>query len=207
MYRPSFFNVSAPSEAWKLVRDYPFAILFSAKSHLWATHLPLILVERYGQPHRLIGHLARGNRQWRWLKDGDEVLAVFKGPDAYLTPTLYTSEPDVPTWNYTATHITARWHQIRSEAQIRTLLEDTVVHFESRQGSDWTLEQLEESLVASLQADIVAFELEPVRVEGARKLSQDKTDTDRRNVATGLADANSENERAIAALIEEELEK
>src|SRR5262245_55708329 len=104
MYIPTAFAETDPGTLFGFIEAYSFGLLVSThQGGPFASHLPLLL-EREAGPHgTLLGHMARANPQWHDL-DGQEVLAVFSGPHAYVSPTWYESEQVVPTWNYVAVH-------------------------------------------------------------------------------------------------------
>lgn len=201
MYRPKHYDETREGALFDFVEERAFGLLVSgAGGRLEATHVPFLL----DRPGRLLrGHLARGNRQWRGLETGAELLAVFSGADAYISPTWYSAEPDVPTWNYAAVHVRGRWRRIDEPAAVRRLLEETVAHFEGRRNSDWSLARLDEGLIESLQRGVVAFELAIETLEGAWKMSQDKCPADVAGVVSGLKSCPAEGAHPVAGLVAE----
>src|SRR5262245_15391422 len=108
MYIPSHFDQRDLITLHQTIEQYSFATLVStAAGDLTASHLPLLL-QRAASPHgTLLGHMARANTQWREAA-GQEVLAIFSGPHAYISPSWYEASQVVPTWNYIAVHVYGR---------------------------------------------------------------------------------------------------
>lgn len=187
MYRPACYREDDTETLFAMIRAQPFATLVSANAgDPLATHLPLLLEQNGGGGPALIGHMARGNRHWRALERDQPVLAVFLGPHAYISPRWYRDEPDVPTWNYLAVHVRGRWRRCDDLESTRRILAASVEHFERAMGADWSLRELEESLVDKLEKGVVAFEIAVDTLAGVSKMGQDKTPADLRGVVEGL---------------------
>ena len=104
LYMPPHFHVEDRAALVAFMEANGFATLVShGAGGLSVSHVPL-LVEADGQELRLLGHVARNNEHWRALEGADEVLAIFHGPHAYVSPTWYAQHPSVPTWNYAVVH-------------------------------------------------------------------------------------------------------
>lgn len=109
MYLPAAFRQDDRDELHRQMRATPFALLTSVGADgVLASHLPLLLEPDEGEFGTLYGHFAKANPHWRELQDGCEALAVFSGPDAYISPSWYPTKAEhgkvVPTWNYIAVH-------------------------------------------------------------------------------------------------------
>ena len=187
MYRPACYREDDTETLFAMIRAQPFATLVSANAgEPLATHLPLLLGQDAAGAATLIGHMARGNRHWRALEHDQPLLAVFLGPHAYISPRWYRDEPDVPTWNYAAVHVRGRWRRCDDLESTRRILAASVEHFERAMGADWSLGELEESLVDKLEKGVVAFEIAVDTLEGVSKMSQDKRPADLRGAVEGL---------------------
>ena len=157
---------------------------------LLANSLPFLLQRTSGPLGTLQAHVARGNGQWRDI-DGQKVLTVFQGPQAYVSPSLYATKREtgkvVPTWNYAM--VQARGvARLRSDAtwlnaQIEAL---TSRHEESRTPS-WAVSDAPRTYIESQLRGIVGIEIEIEAIEGKWKVSQNRPEADRRGVAEGLA--------------------
>jgi transcriptional regulator len=167
------------------MRQHAFAILVSCgpAGAPQATHLPLV-VEEQGGALRLLGHQARANPQWRELAPGAEVLAIFQGPHAYVSPSLYERQPSVPTWNYAAVHACGQLRLLDSRedklAGLRALVQEN--------DPPWLaeLERLPPEFLAAKLDGIVAFEIAVSRVEARWKLSQERSPQERSNIIAAL---------------------
>jgi transcriptional regulator len=204
VYIPGAFVVSDPDKLSQFIGQHSFATLITVDgSAPFASHLPLQLAELGDGGQRLIGHMARANDQWRHFQEDTEVLAIFSGPHGYISPTWYTTELVVPTWNYAAVHVYGKPSLISEHSRIVALLEDLVAIYESQRVPPWpgpASDEYRDRLVAS----IVAFEIEITRIEGKFKLGQNRSDADRERVYQQLAGSNSETHRNLAALMRQE---
>ncbi|MBF5046082.1 FMN-binding negative transcriptional regulator [Aggregicoccus sp. 17bor-14] len=198
MYIPAHFRVDDPALLLPLIERYGFATLVTVEEGSpFATHLPLLL--RRG-PDRLVGHMARANPQWRGLAQQREVLALFQGPHAYVSPSWYASAPNVPTWNYAVVHAYGEARLIEEPAQVHALLQDTVTQYESGRERPWRLEEAAD-YAERLVKGIVAFELRLTRLEGKFKLSQNKGAEDRAGVIAALEASEDPLERELARMM------
>jgi len=159
---------------------------------LTVSHLPLLVDPDRGV---LRGHLARENPQYQDLAAESEALAIFHGPHAYVSPSVYEEQPSVPTWNYVVVHVRGRGRLV-DEAVLRTILDDLVGRFDP---TGWRLDAPAEYLRSALDA-IAGFEIPIEHLEGKWKLSQNRSRTDQRRVAAWL-EGGVESSRAVAALM------
>jgi transcriptional regulator len=201
MYIPPAFREDRTDVLHDVIRRYAFGTLVSTVGgELFATHLPFLLDTTRGERGALLGHMARANPHWRTFAGGPhgpplagadaaaEVLALFQGPHAYVSPAWYTVEFAVPTWNYVAVHAYGRPRVIDDPAAVYDLLERTVRTFESPRppGAQWSMDRLDAGMVAKMAQAVTAFEIPISRLEGKQKLNQNRTDADRRGVVEGL---------------------
>ncbi|TQV79584.1 FMN-binding negative transcriptional regulator [Denitrobaculum tricleocarpae] len=206
MFVPESFALTDPEEIRRTIVEHDFGLLVIGGSHAapTAAHLPFLLDETAGPKGRLLGHMARPNRQWRDLEamsGGGEVLVVFQGPHSYISPAWYGPEAKaVPTWNYTAVHVYGRPQILRAPAEVMDLLEKLVEKQESLQEQPWTLDRLERRFVEGMSRGIVCFEILITRVEAKAKLSQNKAPEMQRNAIEVLAERDTD-ARAIAGLM------
>lgn len=149
---------------------------------LRATHLPMLFDPLAPKGDRLIGHMARANAHWRRVPEGAQVLAIFQGANAYVTPSIYVVEEDVPTWNYCAVHVRGIYRHVHDSVETRRILEATVAHFEQHIGSGWDISAIDQELVESYARGTAAFSLEITSIEAATKMSQDKCAADAKAV-------------------------
>ena len=177
---------------------------------LSATLLPLIW-ERPGEEGgglpggRLLGHVARANPQWQTADARVPALAIFRGPQAYVSPSWYQSTKEhgrtVPTWNYTTVHMSGPVSFHREEdwlANVVTRL--TERHEAGREGRWWVADAPEKFIAGQLRA-IVGVEMQVQLIEAKDKLSQNRTPQDRANVIAALREEPGGGSRAIADLM------
>ena len=161
------------------------------------SHLPLLVD---AQRNVLRGHLARPNPQVAHFAAGTQALAIFHGPHAYVSPSVYEEHPSVPTWNYVVVHVRGK-SRLVDEATLRRILDDLVVHFDP---TGWRLEAPEDYVRSALDV-IAGFEIPIEQLEGKWKLSQNRSLTDQHRVAAWL-ERRDEASRAVAALMRQRLQ-
>ena len=200
MYQPALHRETRTEVMHALIAAHPFGLLISnGGGGLLANGLPFHLAGQ-GPLGRLQAHIARANPQWQDL-DGQQVLVVFQGPLAYVSPSFYASKAEhgkvVPTWNYVM--VQARGvARLRDDpawlaAQLATLTDG----MEAARPAPWAVDDAPEDFIAMQMRAIVGIEIDIDRLEGKWKVSQNRNEADRRGVAEGLADSHPE----MAALV------
>jgi transcriptional regulator len=185
MYIPQHFLVEDRQELIAFLRAHSFATLVGLlDGRLFATHLPLLVSEREGDVW-LHGHVAANNPHAESLGAGGEVMAVFQGPHAYVSPSLYESRQSVPTWNYTAVHAYGVPAVLPQRADKIALLEAMVAEYEPAYREQWA--GLTDTYRHGLLDGIVAFGVRVSKLEGKFKLSQNRPPADQRRVAEALS--------------------
>ncbi len=169
----------------------------------FATHLPMLLEANTGSSGTLYTHLARANPQWTGVQ-GQQVLAIFPGPHAYVSPTWYEASHVVPTWNYLAVHVYGKARIIEQPAELMTLLERSVEAYEAGKSTAWQLDS-QDSFIGKLLQQIIGLAIEIDRIEGKWKISQNQPAERQEKVATALESQDDQNAQAIAALMRERL--
>jgi transcriptional regulator len=187
MYIPAAFRETRLDVLHGLIREHSFATLISqVDGQLFATHMPFLLDPSRGANGTLRGHMARANPHWQSFANLEqEALVVFQGPHAYISPSWYLAEQAVPTWNYSVVHAYGTPTLISEWPQVRRLLEDTVTTFEASLPEQWSTARPGEDYITRLAQGIVAFEVPVSRLEGKRKLSQNRP-SDIQSAAAGL---------------------
>jgi transcriptional regulator len=204
MYTPSAFAESNPETLAKFIRQHSFATLISEHEKLMtASHLPILLDCSEGKPARLLGHMARANGQWQEA-EGREVLVIFQGPHAYISPRWYAERNTVPTWNYAAVHAYGTF-RLLDASQTRELLIRTVQEYEAPLESPWSMEENDPEFMEKLLPLIVGFRIEITHLEGKWKLNQNHSHERRERVIGQLRGQAGFNNLAIADLMEESL--
>ena len=197
MHTPEEFLGRNVSQAQAAIDELRFATIYTSAPGPEASHLPLLLDRSRGKFGTLVGHLAKRNPQWRNLTPQTEVLAVFLGPSAYVSPTWYATRPRVPTWNYVTVHARC----VPTLVVERTALREMVMELSGvmeHPDTDW---QADPDYVDSLLGGIVGFHLEIVRLDAQFRLSQQNEPDDRRRVHAALAGGDL-GQRLVANLME-----
>jgi len=169
-----------------------------------ATPLPLFLDPSEGERGVIYGHLARANPQWRVPALGD-ALAIFMGPDAYVTPAWYAAKQEtgkvVPTWNYVAVHAYGPVEFFDDPGRLLEAVSRLTRLHEGGRASPWSVSDAPPDFVQAQLRGIVGLRMPITRLEGKRKLSQNRSEADRAGVAAGLAASERSSDREVAALI------
>lgn len=187
MYIPKDFREEDVAALHPLMQTYSFATLVTQHDGApFASHLPLILRPEEGPNGTLIGHMAGANRQWRDFDGEQEVLAIFQGPHAYVSPSWYTVHPSVPTWNYAAVHAYGVPRLMEDKTELYEALQTLVQTYEGSQTEPWSLGEPDDYLHKMMRA-IVGFSIPITRLEGKYKLSQNRPPIDREQVVQQLA--------------------
>jgi transcriptional regulator len=206
MYVPEAFASDDMALARALVEAHAFGMLVAGRGDgaFEIAHLPFVLDP--GEPFgSLRVHVARENPIAALLERPLPVVAVFTGPHGYVTPRWYEQSGDnVPTWNYAAVHVHGTARRMDDESEVRRLLADLSARYERGAAEPWTPEVLQPERLGRLLSAITAFTIEVTRVESKRKLSQNKSPTDRAGVLAGLRARAGEGDVALVQLMEEE---
>ena len=200
MYVPRPFAVTDLPKLHDFMGQYSFATLVTRHTNgrMVASHVPLVLVHDGTEFGHLEGHVARANDQW--CDVSGEVLTIFTGPHAYVSPRWYQADGVVPTWNYVAVHAYGPLELMTDRAELVDLLRRSLVAFEAGAEEPWTLERSGE-VVGLRLAEIVGFRIPITRLEGKWKLNQNHPKDRQARVAAALEAQGSEDALAIAALI------
>lgn len=180
---------------YSLMRAHPLAALITQTSQgIRADHIPLLIVESGEAGAKLQGHVARANPIWQEVAEGSDVLAIFQGPNEYISPKWYPSKQQhgkvVPTWNYLIVHARGKiqWHE--DPEWLRKHLEATT---ETHEGLDqpWRVSDAPSDFVERMLSRIIGFEFLMSELKGKWKLSQNRSAADRQGVVAGLRERNS----------------
>lgn len=187
MYVPELYAETDLTALHDFMRQNSFATLVTQHGGApHANHLHVVLDEKAGAQGALIGHMPRKDAQCQDFAGGAEVLAIFHGPHAYVSPTWYGPNPmAVPTWNYTAVHAYGR-ARILPEDELADVLHRQVDEAERGNSPPWKL-SLSPAMGERMSGMIAGFEITLHRIEGKFKLGQNRTEQDRRNVIAHLS--------------------
>ena len=160
------------------------------KSGIMASHVPMLIDRSRGELGTVFGHVARGNSQWRDSSPGSQGLAVFLGPDAYISPNWYKTKEEtgkvVPTWNYVAIHVRGPVTFFEDAERLRGIVTKLTEHHEAYSKKPWNVTDAPAAYVSGELRQIVGFEMPIVKIEGKWKLSQNRPEADRNSVMTHL---------------------
>lgn len=189
MYVPAHFEETRPDELHRLIREYPLGILVTGHDGLLdANHLPFEL-ELSGEQPLLRAHVARSNPVWQEA-DGEEVLIIFRGEHAYVSPNWYPSKHEehrqVPTWNYQVVHVRGRLKVMDEERFVRGVVGRLTRTHEASEEKPWKMSDSTPEFISGMLANIVGIEVEISEIVGKSKLSQNKEDRDRLGAAGEL---------------------
>jgi len=163
-------------------------------------HLPFLLDRARGPQGTLLLHVARANPIRGALAAGAPVLAVFRGPHGYVSPSWYASRDEVPTWNYAVVHVHATPRALDDAELLASLAGLAAVHERGRP-DPWTLADLTDERRGELLPAIAGFALAVTAIEGKLKLSQNRTPEDREGALRGLAERGAPDDVALAELM------
>ncbi|MSU95019.1 FMN-binding negative transcriptional regulator [Pseudomonas mandelii] len=206
MYNPSGFAIKDLHELQQQIIDTRLAMVVThGEQGLQASHLPLLFNPEQGPNGTLYGHFARGNPQWKELQNGAEALVIFAGADAYVSPGFYPSKAEhgkvVPTWNYVAVHAYGTADVFTEADRLLNLVSALTDRHEASRQQPWKVTDAPADYIDGMLNAIVGFALPIQRLEGKRKLSQNRSAADIAGVREGLAASPDVHDQALAHLM------
>ncbi|HSH96086.1 MAG TPA: FMN-binding negative transcriptional regulator [Roseimicrobium sp.] len=202
MYSPETFQIHDPAVLAAFMREHSFATIVTHDGTApHATHMPVLLEQGRGQHGTLVSHMARANPQWKHFENGQEMLVIFTGPHAYISPAWYATQPAVPTWNYTAVHAYGIPRIVTDPGRFAEMLKDLVEFYESGRANRWSGE-MPVDFRDKLMKGIVGVEIEITRTEGKFKLSQNRP-ADVPGVIAALESSADPGDRAVAKMMKQ----
>jgi transcriptional regulator len=203
MYIPKSNVLSDKEEAVAFMKRFSFGTIVTSKDNVpTATHLPF-LVEMADDKIVITSHFAKANEQWKDI-ESCKVLVIFSEPHAYISPSNYEKEQNVPTWNYISVHAYGNGRLITNAEKVLELLEKTIDNYEEAYKKQW--DALSDDYKINMSKGIVAFEVEVMDLQAKKKLSQNKTVTEQRNIIQSLSKSKHATEQQIAEYMAKELE-
>jgi transcriptional regulator len=212
MYVPAHFKEDRVAVMHDAIRQYGFGTLVTfSGEEMEASHLPLLLDPEPAPLGTVLGHVARANPQWQRVKPGIEALAIFLGPNTYITPSWYPTKQQngkvVPTWNYLAIHAYGTLSFYDDPVELRAHVARMTDTHESERAAPWALSDAPESFVQGMLRAIVGFKLRITRLEGKWKMSQNRPAQDVAGVLKGLAGEDGEVHEEVAEIVAERQEQ
>jgi transcriptional regulator len=203
MYIPPHFKETDNQKIISFMKENSFGIIISSRENFpEATHLPFVILEKDNSVI-LLTHYAKANPQWKKLDQENEVLIIFNGPNSYISPSLYSSELNVPTWNYTAVHAYGNISLFSDYEKLITMLKEMFSFYEPAFIDQW--EKLPEDYKNNLLNGITGIEIKINRLEGKFKLSQNKSILEQENIIRKLESDQNPAAKGIAEYMKKNL--
>ncbi|MBM4259265.1 MAG: FMN-binding negative transcriptional regulator [Deltaproteobacteria bacterium] len=206
MYLPKHFEEMRVPVLHDLMRTYPLAALVTLTVHgLDANHLPFEIDPEPTPFGILRGHIARVNPLWRDLASGTPSLAIFQGPDTYISPSWYPSKKEtgkvVPTWNYVVVHAHGPLYFIDDKVWLRQLVDRLTNRYEAGRSEPWRTTDAPDDYIDKMLGAIVGVEIPITQLTGKWKVSQNRPAEDRQGVVAGLRQEGTEAAAVMAELV------
>jgi transcriptional regulator len=187
----------------EFIKRFSFATLITSKNDFpIASHLPFVIKEEKDKL-MLYSHVAKQNEQWKHIEDS-AVLVIFNEPHAYISPTNYEKDVNVPTWNYISVHAYGKGHLITSHEDVIDLLENTIDNYEVSYREQWS--RLPEKYRLGQMTGIVGFKIDVTEIQAKEKLSQNKTHNEQQKIIDTLSVSTDTNERITAEYMKQNLQ-
>ena len=194
MYVPSHFEESNESELLEFIETFPLAsIVTYRQEELDSNLIPLFPLKEKNGETKLLGHVARSNTFWQESFENENVLAIFRGPDSYISPNWYpgkeSNKNQVPTWNYQVINVHGSLEIIDNPKFVRGVVARLVTKHERDLPKPWRITDSDKIFIEDMIANIVGIRISIKKVVGKFKLSQNRTKEDRLGVASQLANS------------------
>ena len=195
MYIPELYKNNNPEEINDFLQKNSFGILVNlTDGKLWATHIPLEIEIKNGK-QILYGHLSKGNPQWKSFANNQKILAIFSGPQSYISPSWYDHE-NVPTWNYIAVHVYGTIKIVDEEGAYE-ILKKQIDKYEINSENPVRIENLSAESLTQMNG-IIAFEIEIEEIQAVNKMSQNRDDKNYKNIILELEKTKNPDGMAVA---------
>ncbi len=206
MYLPKHFEEPRAEVMHELIRARPLATLVTVSANgLNANHIPLHLTTSPAPFGTLRGHVARTNPIVGEPRNDIESLAIFQGPDAYISPSWYASKKEsgkvVPTWNYVVVHAYGVLRLVDDPAWLLAQIEALTHQNEASLPEPWKVSDAPREYVEQRLKAIVGVEMVITRLIGKWKLNQNQPADNRTSVVAGLQSVGSDETTAMADLV------
>ncbi len=195
MYIPKINLATDREEIVSFMKQFSFATIITAKDNLpVATHLPFLVTTK-DDKIILTSHFAKANNHWADIEN-NKVLVIFSEPHAYISTKNYDKELNVPTWNYISIHAYGQGKLIIETEKTFEVLEATIDNYEPSYRQQWN--NFPEDYKLKMSKGIVAFEIIVTDLQAKKKLSQNRTDTEKKKIIETLSKSSDTNEQLIA---------
>jgi len=205
MYLPAYFEESRTDTLHALMRSRPLATLVTlGESAIVANHIPMETLSEPAPFGTLRGHIARANPLWSEYRADSEALAIFQGPQAYISPSFYPTKRRtgevVPTWAYAVVHARGPLKFVQDAAWLRALVSGLTDAHEAPRQEPWAVDDAPPPYLEKMLSLIVGFELPIVKLTGKFKMNQNHPASNRGGVVHGL-ESGGEDAREIAQML------
>ncbi len=210
MYVPKHFEETDVAVLHQLVRAHSFGALVTlTRNDLDANHIPFLVHSDPAPYGTLHGHIARANPLWRDFSHHVQALAIFQGPETFISPSWYPSKKEtakvVPTWNYAVVHAHGHLRFIHDPVWLRAHVEDLTHRHEAERPVPWKVTDAPADFIEKMLGAIVGLEIPIARLVGKWKVSQNRSARDREGVVEGLSREDTDPAAAMAGLVREAL--
>jgi transcriptional regulator len=206
LYLPAHFNESRTEVMHALMRAHPLcALVTQCRSGLIANHVPVQTLAEPAPLGSIRGHIARANPLWRDYRAETQALAIFQGPQIYISPSFYPSKGKtgevVPTWNYAVVHASGTLRFIQDTGWLRDFVAGLTATHEAPRALPWKVDDAPAPYIDKMLSLIVGFEFSIAALSGKWKVSQNRSQADQEGVMRNLQDADDADAHEMAALI------
>ena len=206
MYNPPQFKEERVPVLHEAIRRAGLATLVTVGADgLHASHVPMLLKPEPAPFGTLLGHISKANEQWRHVGNDGQALAIFLGPDAYISPSWYATKQQtgkvVPTWNYVAIHASGPVRFFDDPESLLALVSALTDRHEGELPKPWAVTDAPEEFIRAQLKGIVGFALTITHLEGKWKMSQNRPIEDRAGVVEGLTQAGGPAGLAVAEVV------
>ena len=206
MYLPAHFNETRHDVMHALMRARPFSTLVTqCESGLVANHVPVQTLDEPAPLGCIRGHIARANPLWKEYRADTQALAIFQGPQVYVSPSFYPSKAKtgevVPTWNYAVVHASGTLRFIQDTAWLRDFVAGLTTTHEQPRAMPWKIDDAPAPYIEKMLSLIVGFEFSITALSGKWKVGQNRTRADQQGVIRSLQSADDADSHEIAAML------
>jgi transcriptional regulator len=206
LYLPAHFNETRPEVMHALMRAHPLCTLVTqCDSGLVANHVPVQTLDEPKPLGCIRGHVARANPLWRDYRAETQALAIFQGPQVYISPSFYPSKAEtgqvVPTWNYAVVHASGTLRFIQDAGWLRDFVAGLTETHEAQRSVPWRIDDAPAPYIDKMLSLIVGFEFSIATLSGKWKVSQNRSQADREGVMRNLQNADDADSHEMAAML------
>ena len=195
MYIPKHYMGKEGKEAISFMQRFNFGTMITSIQNIpIATHLPFVITQQ-GEDIIITSHLAKANEHSKHIENCENLI-IFTEPHAYISPSHYEKQENVPTWNYIAIHAYGKARIISDPSEVMQVMESMIEDFEPSYKKQWN--SLSEEYKSKMAKGVVAFEIKVSRLQYKEKLSQNKKESERKSIIQSLSQSENTQEKTIA---------